>query len=131
MVQVAQWAGCRDNGTAACVDIEDPLMPPNPVERSVRIWDPWGELHILNPTDGRPNEKRDLSVGGPNDLQSFEAPRRDFAAPKDKVELRQRRRKGGSNKSGMPRDSPRSNMKREDAKIEITDIIDPTAEGED
>lgn len=72
LVRSAQWMGSRDNATAACLDLPLQVRAPG-IERSIRVWDPWGELHLLAPPDHRPALVRhDVPVPIANEPQSSE-----------------------------------------------------------
>ncbi len=118
VVQTAQWMGSRDNGTAVCLEMTGTAKLPQ-VERAVWLLDPGGELHILNPTDGRLGAGPDRAQE--SDLsQSPIPPGAQEARPPSKGN---RTRKRPERKSD---DGPG----RPTVQVEITEILEPPSEGE-
>ena len=121
VVQAAQWMGTRDNGTAICVQAPVRFRP-SAIERSVRLWDAWGELHLVNPTDGRPAKPEDVAEFG-----DFFSPDSQEPSP---VERRSRRRKQSGKRNVTDAQSVLDDKPvKAPLSVEITQISEPTNEG--
>jgi serine/threonine protein phosphatase PrpC len=119
LVQTAQWMGSRDNGTAVCVNVFALGQIPQ-IERAVWLSDAGGELHILNPTDSRSAAAPDPAQG--NDVVRT-GDRSDSPESRRPVTKRNRTRKKSESKAKVRPERP-------SVQVEITEILEPPAEGE-
>jgi serine/threonine protein phosphatase PrpC len=129
VVQAAQWMGTRDNGTVACVQTPLTILPPA-VERSVRLWDPWGELHLLNPVDNRPAARNDAMDPGQEkqpDVASNEPGALKIARSERTHGTRKRADK---TKVTQPRLPTEDRPTKPSQSIQITEIPEPPDEGD-
>ncbi len=102
VVQSAQWMGSRDNGTVACVRVPLGVLSAS-IERSVRLVDPCGEIHLLNPTDNRPAYKTDATLL-PDSSRSPASPSESVALESIQSDRpRGRKRRADKSKTAHPR----------------------------
>lgn len=126
VVQAAQWMGSRDNGTVACVQM--PLrISSSTVERSVRLVDPWGELHVLNPTEGRPIHATNADHAEDKEQQRHHL--QDGETENTQVASATRDKR--SNKRRVTKGKPPSseNLEKPTQSIEIFEINDTSTDG--
>jgi serine/threonine protein phosphatase PrpC len=124
VVQAAQWMGSRDNGTVACVEM--PLVLSPPVERSVSLVDPWGEMHLLNQTDNRQAPRSD--VASPSSANQASAPRSKRVSSEKTRPDRSGKTRGDKSKGAEQGPDDRGDKAAQT--IEITEIPEAPVEGD-